>query len=605
VCLEVPVTVNGVRAAAGSDKREPFSENTRTVIVFANGGVLRLSAALAPGQLIFLVNERTKKEIVCQVVKSKNYRNVSGYVEVEFTEPSLGFWGMRFPGDKIVQAARAAQEENPSANNRSVSEPELTRDIAPAAPLVDRPQVAASLLTTEQPAAELLRPLELSSGLTSAEDSLPSALPPKDELPSAAPAAMAPAPSGSSPESVALSASSKTKSPSAEETETEGLPEWLTPRAYSGLAAPVRPVPADSLSKSIAELAATIEANTPQKHVEAPIHEEALPVAMPHPGAIELAAELPPIETSALLGERTFAHAGKTRGRSFLYGAVAAVVLAGLGGGWWYFQNTQKPANQTAAVIPAVVPPAPSPASAAANFVPAGSGAGAAGATSQPTPVPAAPAPAETTKPAPISTAAFVQPPAEKGERTVSSAKKESGKESNREMSAGAKTAANPKAAAAEPAKKSVMPKMQLAAPIVVRNSRPQGGASPELNLGNMPGVPLGTDAAGMLAATESQPAAPKPENAVGGDVRPAKMTFSVRPAYPFLAQKQHVGGSVVLNAEILANGSVGQVKVISGPILLQQAAIDAVKQWKYQPAMLDGKATASQVTVTLQFHTQ
>ena len=103
----------------------------------------------------------------------------------------------------------------------------------------------------------------------------------------------------------------------------------------------------------------------------------------------------------------------------------------------------------------------------------------------------------------------------------------------------------------------------------------------------------------------ESQPAAPKPENAVGGVVRPAKMTFSVPPAYPFLAQKQHVGGSVVLNAEILANGKVGQVKIISGPILLQQASIDAVKQWRYQPAMLDGKATASQVTVTLQFHAQ
>src|SRR5260370_6280018 len=96
VALEVPVTVNGARAVDGSDKREPFSESTKTVLIFGNRAVIRLSSSVAPGQLLFLTNERTKKEVVCQVVKSKNYRNVSGYVELEFTEPVVGFWGMRF-----------------------------------------------------------------------------------------------------------------------------------------------------------------------------------------------------------------------------------------------------------------------------------------------------------------------------------------------------------------------------------------------------------------------------------------------------------------------------------------------------------------------------
>ncbi|HEX9222074.1 MAG TPA: hypothetical protein VF860_01965, partial [Candidatus Acidoferrales bacterium] len=68
------------------------------------GAVIRLSSAVAPGQLLFLTNEKTKKEVICQVVKSKNYRNVSGYVELEFTEPVVGFWGMRFPGDRVVTA---------------------------------------------------------------------------------------------------------------------------------------------------------------------------------------------------------------------------------------------------------------------------------------------------------------------------------------------------------------------------------------------------------------------------------------------------------------------------------------------------------------------
>src|SRR5207249_2750457 len=71
VALEVPVTVNGARSVDGSDKREPFSERSQTVLVFGHGAVLRISALLAPGQLVFLTNEKTKKEVVCVVVKSK------------------------------------------------------------------------------------------------------------------------------------------------------------------------------------------------------------------------------------------------------------------------------------------------------------------------------------------------------------------------------------------------------------------------------------------------------------------------------------------------------------------------------------------------------
>src|SRR5258707_11512751 len=106
VALEVPVTVNGARVAEGSDKREPFSESTKTVLIFGSGAVIRLSSSVAPGQLLFLTNEKTKKEVVCQVVKSKNYRNVSGYVELEFTESVVGFWGMRFPGDRLTSVPR-------------------------------------------------------------------------------------------------------------------------------------------------------------------------------------------------------------------------------------------------------------------------------------------------------------------------------------------------------------------------------------------------------------------------------------------------------------------------------------------------------------------
>src|SRR5205814_3792796 len=108
VALEIAVTVNGKRAVEGSDKREPFTETTQSVLVFGNGAVIRLTSTVAPGQLLFLANEKTKKELVCQVVKSKNYRSVSGYVELEFTEPAVGFWGMCFPGDRAIASAPSA-----------------------------------------------------------------------------------------------------------------------------------------------------------------------------------------------------------------------------------------------------------------------------------------------------------------------------------------------------------------------------------------------------------------------------------------------------------------------------------------------------------------
>src|SRR6202795_1951821 len=108
VAIEVPVSVNGARTVEGSDKREPFSETTKTVLVFGNGAVIRLGSPVAAGQLLFLTNEKTKKEVVCQVVKSKNYKSVSGYVELEFTESVVGFWGMRFPSDRIGAPAPAS-----------------------------------------------------------------------------------------------------------------------------------------------------------------------------------------------------------------------------------------------------------------------------------------------------------------------------------------------------------------------------------------------------------------------------------------------------------------------------------------------------------------
>src|SRR5258706_9085955 len=150
VALEVPVTINGARTVEGSDKREPFSETTKTVLVFGNGAVIRLTSSVAPGQLLFLTNEKTKKEVVCQVVKSKNYRNVSGYVELEFTESVVGFWGMRFPGDRIGSGPQPGAPVSPALSSSPASgSPAVPR---PVPPRIEAPAVSASVIAPK-PAA--------------------------------------------------------------------------------------------------------------------------------------------------------------------------------------------------------------------------------------------------------------------------------------------------------------------------------------------------------------------------------------------------------------------------------------------------------------------
>src|ERR1700731_2336424 len=166
VALEVPVTVNGARAVAGSEKREPFSESTKTVLIFGHGAVVRLSSSVAPGQLLFLTNEKTKKEVVCQVVSSKNYRGMSGYVELEFTEPVSGFWGMRFPAAPQGHGSEATPTSSPAARNviggsaveskplvtTTTIQPE-TKSTIPSSPRVSQSVPSSSPVSPNQPSA--------------------------------------------------------------------------------------------------------------------------------------------------------------------------------------------------------------------------------------------------------------------------------------------------------------------------------------------------------------------------------------------------------------------------------------------------------------------
>jgi len=113
VALETAVVATGARPGDTGAKRELFTEETQTVLVFENGAVIRLSAAVADGQLLFLTNKRTGKEVVTQVIRKRSFRPTSCYVDLEFTEPSPGFWGIEFPKVAAISPAAAKLADEP------------------------------------------------------------------------------------------------------------------------------------------------------------------------------------------------------------------------------------------------------------------------------------------------------------------------------------------------------------------------------------------------------------------------------------------------------------------------------------------------------------
>lgn len=754
VALEVTVTVNGARTIEGSDKREPFSEATKTVLVFGNGAVIRLSSSVAPGQLLFLTNEKTKKEVVCQVVKSKNYRNVSGYVELEFTESVVGFWGMRFPSDRIGSGPQPTPPAPIAVRPPALSgSPVLPR---PAATKVEEPvgNITPSLLAAKPPVpAPIFKDLE--PKLSEAKFVAPEA--PRMEIPApvasvmaefAAPAAPLSEPSVESivtgapvaPGSPAPAVPEATVVPVPAEPVMPGHSTFNFPRtseAQASFLEPPRPLAAsptlnlaafppvpesepakqaiapppvssdpetealkqqtarlqEQLSSLLfAEPAPALPANPVQDSPVAPIIEEkellesaeqvletakepeavlipekpAEPViipAAPLPSSLDeeelkIPAWLEPLARNAaapastqelVLREkaRRFAEQGKTEeapaeptvvveeaqthevrlplfvselridedksagesaprssGKGLLIAAIAASVLLLAGGGWWYTRPQPSSVHATAsqaskAPTPVHSVPAESPQS------PQGNTTLEANPSTQTIPAAQNTLPSQTntiteadSAPAPLSV-------------VTTSASTTPARNSQSSPNPANGVALVPASASAQPAPaqatKPFFGEVRLAAPKVAERRSVQNGAEADAGLAlndEQPESNAEALNAGLVGGSK-QPAAPAVPLPVGGDVKSAKLISSVPPVYPMLAKNQHVSGSVVVDALIDANGRVTTMKVISGPALLHQAALDAVKQWKYQPATLDGKPTAMHLTVTLQFRLQ
>lgn len=103
----------------------------------------------------------------------------------------------------------------------------------------------------------------------------------------------------------------------------------------------------------------------------------------------------------------------------------------------------------------------------------------------------------------------------------------------------------------------------------------------------------------GVLSAKASLPNLTAP---VSLGVSGGKLVHRVAPAYPGEARLLRQGGTVVLAAMVMEDGTVGAVKVIDGPRVFVQSAVEAVKQWRYKPFELDGKPVKNEIGITLRF---
>jgi TonB family protein len=88
----------------------------------------------------------------------------------------------------------------------------------------------------------------------------------------------------------------------------------------------------------------------------------------------------------------------------------------------------------------------------------------------------------------------------------------------------------------------------------------------------------------------------------VGGRINEPRLVTRVLPQYPNLARQSHTQGDVGLEIVVDKAGGVSEARVVSGPTVLRQAALDAVRRWKYEPSLLDGQSISVQMLVTIRF---
>ncbi|MFZ0978046.1 MAG: TonB family protein [Candidatus Acidiferrales bacterium] len=575
VSLDVPVKVHGSRVVevvrGTTSHTEPFEEQTSTMIVFPLGGVLKMTTQVGVGQAIVLTNLKTRQDAICRVVKTRTNPNLHCYVEVEFSHPQPGYWGVRFQSDGPEPAQKVAS-------------PAAAASIVPArvTPSPAAAPIATPVSKTEIPKSEIPK----------AETNEQKAAPP------------APAVIEKPAATVASASSTAVQTPASASTAGSVSFSLEQLRGDTG-AAPLVPFPiAEQVKDAVPhqtetyrgaetsganEALAAHEPSTFGRFAASAAADEDRAPARPAFGA---GLEYSPLGTTADKDQK--------EGKNWaLIAACVGLLLAAAGGGGYYFLFVhQRPVNQQRAAITApAVPQAPVAANPVSN--------------------PTAPSPA------PIEQAPATPAPGA-AEPTGTSLATPSPVAHSREPERGEMSEAAPN----KPAQSAFQSKVsqsakQKAAPAVpdmfgALNAHPTTAARTDASGdGTAPSIDAGALAGGQgvaLPSTESVPAnlpppppqqqlAPEGPVQVGGNVKPPRLISAPPVVYPEMARQAGISGDVVVRIVIDKSGKVTEAKAISGPILLRDAAVSALRDRKYVPSKLDGRPISLEMLVTIQFH--
>jgi protein TonB len=589
--LEVAVRVHGSKVKdvvlGTTPHTEPFEEQTSTMIIFPQGGVLRMNTAVNVGQMLVLTNLKSRQDAICRVIKVRPNANLAAYIEVEFTQRQPGYWGVNFPSD-IDAATNKVAPQAPAVSPG----PELNEKTKPASDVSWPPAPAP-------PSAAPSKPLDSDSG---PKESKPTYDPPPPPAQRFVPAAK-PEPSFisiGSQEEVQPAASSTAQMGHKQETFDPAHPKSPVPVDLASA-----PPAAPPLTLSMSELRGDGDAapSIAAHASDASAAEEQGPALAAAPtsessrstfGSFAGGNTLTAVRSASPddFGARLDAGFGASEAQNpqprvnwMMIAAGAAVLITVLGGGLYF--RTRSANSRAASANPARSQPptqtAPAPAPAYSVQSPPVT------AATQLTNVPPNPAaPLNATNPA---TTAAIPSPASAGKPVAS--------------------APPQPVAMAKPVAPKVTPDMMSqslnshptpaqrtdaggadAAPVLAASADSDGNSAALSGISSSPRVPA-------LPPPTIQPEGPIK---IGGDVKAPRLISSALPVYPLAARQTGVEGDVSVTTTIDKDGNVVGMHVISGPTILRQAALDALRRWKYEPSRLNGQPIAVEMQVTIKF---
>lgn len=563
------------------------------MIVFPQGGVLKMSKGVSAGQVMVLTNLKSRQDSICRVLKVRAYAKAQSYVEVEFTSPQPGYWGVYFPTDG-PEVARTAQPQPAAPERRSVApvaastiqkSPEAAEvkapeaSWAPAAPPVIEEQ--QPVIHAEAPQPAVVHPPRPLAPAKLPESSFVS-IGAKEEVLAAADATRAPRASTFTNGSV--------KQPLGGDSDiSDAIDALIIPSARAASAA------APSMHSTASELTRGNAAHE--------AHELALGHAKPsapHEAAAETGLPLPKQMFGVALDSATSLADLSSRGsggRMWIPIGVAALLAVGAAGAYYFHF---RPSAGAAAAAPA--------AQVSATQTP----------SSEPgvSTAPEQPVDGDTHQIPDQAAAEPLPGVSQSGDAKIDPSSASAAYAS--EASIRSREPFSPRRAAASPESKPAATKPNVVIPSAsgTLNMRPvvrkgagaySAGAAPAVDAGGS----LSGPGASLVAITPppslAEPPKPGPVSTapvrVGGKILPPRLVSSVLPVYPPIAQQAGVRGTVIIDTIIGKDGNVSKMRVISGPELLRSAALGALRQWKYEPSKLDGQIISVEMIVSIQFH--